>query len=112
MWRARTNLGESGGVRCVGFNIRLLLRELLDLRFRGRGRSGGGVRTGHFLQNQMRKLDLNARRSIVGFRLRNGSLRGVSKSVVGCRLCRFVKIAVGGSKQEGAVGGERRTRGM
>lgn len=110
MWRARTNLGESGGVRCVGLNIRLLLRELLDLRFRGRGRSGGGVCTGHFLQNQMRKLDLNARRSIVGCRLRNGSLRRVIKSVVVCRVCGFVKIAVGGRKQEGAVGGERRTR--
>ena len=95
----------------MGFNIRLLLRELLDLRFRGRGRNGGGVCTGHFLQNRIRKVDLNARRSIVGFRLRNGSLRRVSKSVVGCRVCRFVKIAVGGSKQEGAVGGERRTRG-
>ena len=100
MWRASTNLGESGGVRCVGLNIRLLLRELLDLRFRGRGRSSGG---GHFLQNQMRKLDLSARRSIVGCRFRNGSSRRVIKCVVGCRVCRFVKIAVGGRKQEGGL---------
>lgn len=83
MWRPRPNLGESGGVRCVSFNIRLLLRELLDLRFRGRGRSGCGVCIGHFLQNQMRKLDLDARGSIG--RLRNGSLHRVIKSVVGCK---------------------------